>query len=109
MYNPVVKQKKGDRIMVKVLVYGGGHNGIVREVESVNSTIRITRGDWVRDRDEYRRGGKVESVNYDEEFSIREFEYAEGRVFFIAEHDVTIPDAELRKRIDVMISLKFLP
>ncbi len=28
---------------------------------------------------------------------------------FIAEHDVTIPDAELRKRIDVMISLKFLP
>lgn len=45
--------------MVKVLVYGGGHNGIVREVESVNSTIRITRGDWVRDGDEYQRGGKL--------------------------------------------------
>ncbi|EMG9773912.1 hypothetical protein V5742_003753 [Klebsiella aerogenes] len=95
--------------MVKVLVYGGGHNGSVREVESVNSTIRITRGDWVRDRDEYLQGGKVETVNYDEEFSIREFEYGEGQVYLIAEHGVTIPDEEIRKRIDVMRSLKLLP
>lgn len=95
--------------MVKVLVYGGGHNGIVREVETANSTVRIPRGDWVRDRDVYQTGGKVDPVNYDEEFSIREFEYAEGRVHLIAEHDITIPDAELRNRIDVMISLKSLP
>ena len=95
--------------MFRVLVYGGGHNGIVRGVEPENSTVRIPRGDWVRDRDVYQTGGKVELVNYDEEFSIREFEYAEGRVYLIAEHGVTIPDAELRKRIDVMISLKYLP
>lgn len=95
--------------MVKVLVYGGGHNGIVRDVEPANSTVRIPRGDWVRDRNVYQTGGKVEPVNYDEEFSIRELEYAEGRVYLIAEHDITIPDADLRKRIDVMISLKYLP
>lgn len=95
--------------MVKVLVYGGGHNGVVREVESTSSPIRITRGDWVRDRDVHHVGGKVDPVNYDEEFSLREFEYAEGQIFLIAEHGVTIPDEEIRKRIDVMRSLNSLP
>ena len=95
--------------MVKMLVYGGGHNGTVREVDPVNSTVRIPRGDWISDRNEYQTGGTVEPVNYDEEFSIREFEYAEGRVYLIAEHEITIPDVELMKRIDVMVSLKYLP
>lgn len=95
--------------MVKVLVYGGGHNGIVREVESAISPVRITRGDWIRERDANHVGGKVEPVNFDEEFSVREFEYAEGKVYFIAEHEITIPDEDIRKRIDVMISLKSLP
>ncbi|KJI62232.1 hypothetical protein KKZ48_09475 [Enterobacter hormaechei subsp. xiangfangensis] len=94
--------------MVKVLVYGGGYNGVVREVESASSPVRILRGDWVRDRDAHHAGGKVEAVNCDEEFSIREFEYAEGQVYLIAEHGVTIPDEEIRKRIDVMRSLKSL-
>ncbi|MGK3363406.1 hypothetical protein ACSLNB_18280 [Citrobacter portucalensis] len=95
--------------MVKVLVYGGGHNGVVRDVESTSSPVRILRGDWVRDLDARHVGGKVELVNCDEEFSVREFEYAEGQVYFIAEHGVTIQDADIRKRIDVMRSLKSLP
>ncbi|MGK3223777.1 hypothetical protein ACCW94_01640 [Enterobacter soli] len=95
--------------MVKVLVYGGGHNGIVREVECEDSAVRIIRGDWIRDRNVSHKGEKIEPVNYDEEFSVREFEYAEGQVYLIAEHDVTIPDEDIRKRIDVMISLKSLP
>lgn len=92
-----------------MLVYGGGHNGVVRQVESAGSPVRITRGDWVRERGANHVGGKAEPVNYDEEFSVREFEYAEGHVYLIAEHDVTIPDEDIRKRIDVMISLKSLP
>ena len=95
--------------MVKVLVYGGGHNGVVREVESASSPVRITRGDWIRDRDAHHVGGKVDPVNYDEEFSLREFEYAKGQIYLIAEYGVTIPDEEIRKRIDVMRSLKSLP
>ncbi|ELE9727523.1 hypothetical protein RM407_001141 [Enterobacter kobei] len=94
--------------MVKVLVYGGGHNGVVREVEAASSPVRITRGDWVRERDAHHVGVKVDPVNYDEEFSVREFEYAAGQVYLIAEHGVTIPDEEIRKRIDVMRSLKSL-
>nr|WP_183516215.1 hypothetical protein [Enterobacter ludwigii]MBB2843607.1 hypothetical protein [Enterobacter ludwigii] len=92
--------------MVKVLVYGGGHSGAVREVESVSSPVRITRGDWIRDRDSHHAGGKIETINYDEEFTVREFEYAEGQVYLIAEHGVTIPDEEIRKRIAVMRSQK---
>lgn len=95
--------------MVKVLVYGGGHNGVVREVDSASSPVRIIRGDWVRDRNTHHAVGKVETVNYDEEFTIREFEYAAGQVYLVAEHSVTIPDEEIRKRIDVMRSLKSLP
>lgn len=95
--------------MVKVLVYGGGHCGVVREVEPAGSSVRITRGDWIRDRDTLHCGGKVQPVNYDEEFSVREFEYEEGQVYLIAEHGVTIPDADIRNRIDVMRSLKSLP
>ncbi|HAJ4344018.1 TPA: hypothetical protein ACF2WN_000206 [Escherichia coli] len=95
--------------MVKVLVYGGGHNGAVREIESASSPVRITRGDWVRERDAHHAGGKVETVNYDEEFTIREFEYAEGQVYLIAEHGVTIPEEDVRKRIEVQRSLKLLP
>lgn len=95
--------------MVKVLVYGGGHNGVVREVESASSPLRITRGDWIRERDAHLAGEKVETVNYDEEFTVREFEYAAGQVYLIAEHSVTISDEDIRKRIDVMRSLKSLP
>lgn len=94
--------------MTKVLVYGGGHNGVVRDVELNEGSIRITRGDWVRDRNTISDGGKVGSVNYDEEFIIRKFNSSNGKEYFIAEHEVTIPDVEIQERIDVLISLQSL-
>lgn len=94
--------------MTKVLLYGGGHNGVVRDVDLSEGLIRIARGDWVRDRNTFHEGGKVKSVNYDEEFIIRKFNHSNGKEYFIAEHGITIPDVEIEKRIDVLTSLKSL-
>ncbi|EQB4816408.1 TPA: hypothetical protein ACPYV0_003037 [Citrobacter amalonaticus] len=94
--------------MTKVLVYGGGHNGVVRDVDLSEGLIRIARGDWVSDRNTFHEDGKVESVNYDEEFIIRKFNSSNGKEYFIAEHGITISDVEIQKRIDVLISLQSL-
>lgn len=94
--------------MAKVLVFGAGHHGTVREVDVDKGPVRIIRGDWIRDRNTHQCGIKIEPVNYDEEFSVREFMATNGEKYLIAEHGIKVSDFDLQKRIDMMISLKSL-
>uniref|UniRef100_A0A7M2QM54 Uncharacterized protein n=1 Tax=feces metagenome TaxID=1861841 RepID=A0A7M2QM54_9ZZZZ len=95
--------------MNTLIAFGAGHNGSVREAEVTNNTARIVRGDWVACRDpQAAPNTKIAAKNYDEEFSVREFLASNGKTYLIAEHQVSVPDAEIQKRVDILISLKSL-
>ncbi|EKY1962320.1 hypothetical protein RA241_003710 [Cronobacter sakazakii] len=95
--------------MSTLIVFGAGHNGSVREAEVIDNTARVVRGDLVTHRDaQAAPGTKAATVNYDEEFSVREFHASNGKSYLIAEHQVSVPDTEVQKRIDILISFKSL-
>ncbi|ELY2473180.1 hypothetical protein SMB93_003577 [Cronobacter sakazakii] len=95
--------------MSTLIVFGAGHNGSVCEAEVIDNTARLVRGDLASRRDaQAAPGTEAATVNYDEEFSVREFHASNGKTYLIAEHQVSVPDAEIQNRVDILISLKSL-